>query len=300
MQLIMLSAMYENGGNVTHRHLDGHPQLMVYPFESQPGTRLCVTDELSSMFPFKYRWPVFPSGIGAVEAFEAIFDEEYKTRTRRPGGSKFRDADLQVDETARRDCFVKLLGDRRDTGSIVKAWLQSSFDAWTNFNRPANAKALVGYSPAIVVDSERMFADDPESLMVHVHRDPVAAYAETCRRPFPLSLERYAWTWATVQHRALVYKARYPERIAMVRYEQLITDKRAAMEQLAKDLGLEFADTMLSASWNGQVLDNVYPWGTIDFPDEDEQARRLADVPEERAAEIRRICGPMLERLGYA
>ena len=57
-RLLMLSAMYENGGNTTHRFLDGHPQLFVYPFESQVGTRL-VLDHLTSMFPTKYRWPAF-------------------------------------------------------------------------------------------------------------------------------------------------------------------------------------------------------------------------------------------------
>ena len=39
-RLLMIGAMYENGGNTTHRLLDGHPQLHVYPFESQLGTRL--------------------------------------------------------------------------------------------------------------------------------------------------------------------------------------------------------------------------------------------------------------------
>ena len=51
-RLLMLGAMYENGGNTTHRFLDGHPGLLVYPFESQIGTRL-VGDALSSMFPVK-------------------------------------------------------------------------------------------------------------------------------------------------------------------------------------------------------------------------------------------------------
>ena len=41
-RLLMLGAMYENGGNTTHRLLDGHPQLFVYPFESQLGTRLVI------------------------------------------------------------------------------------------------------------------------------------------------------------------------------------------------------------------------------------------------------------------
>ena len=39
-RLLMIGAMYENGGNTTHRFLDGHPQLFVYPFESQLGTRV--------------------------------------------------------------------------------------------------------------------------------------------------------------------------------------------------------------------------------------------------------------------
>jgi hypothetical protein len=57
-KLLMIGAMYENGGNTTHRFLDGHPQLFVYPFESQPGTKY-VLDHMTSMFPVKYRWPVF-------------------------------------------------------------------------------------------------------------------------------------------------------------------------------------------------------------------------------------------------
>ena len=58
-KLLMISAMYENGGNTTHRFLDGHPEMYVYPFESQLGTKL-VHDSLTSMFPAKYRWPEFP------------------------------------------------------------------------------------------------------------------------------------------------------------------------------------------------------------------------------------------------
>ena len=47
-RLVMIGAMYENGGNTTHRFLDGHPELFVYPFESQVGTTL-VRDPLRSM-----------------------------------------------------------------------------------------------------------------------------------------------------------------------------------------------------------------------------------------------------------
>src|SRR5262249_30896508 len=72
-RLLMIGAMYENGGNTTHRLLDGHRELFVYPFESQIGTRW-VNDHLASMFPVKYRWPVFALDATPAEDFHAIID----------------------------------------------------------------------------------------------------------------------------------------------------------------------------------------------------------------------------------
>ena len=78
-RLLMLSAMYENGGNTVHRFLDGHPQMFVYPFESQLGTKL-VQDHLTSMFPVKYRWPAFALEATPWQDYKAIIDEECKIR----------------------------------------------------------------------------------------------------------------------------------------------------------------------------------------------------------------------------
>src|ERR1043166_5010034 len=89
LRLLMLSAMYENGGNTTHRFLDGHPQLFVYPFESQLGTHL-VSDRLASLFPVKCRWPVFALDATSAQDYRAIIDEECKVRARTPQVSKFR------------------------------------------------------------------------------------------------------------------------------------------------------------------------------------------------------------------
>ena len=99
-RLLMLGAMYENGGNTTHRFLDGHPQMFVYPFESQIGTRL-VMDALSSTFPVKYRWPVFALEATPYEDYKAIIDEEGKVRARTPQVSKFRHEPLVLDDDER-------------------------------------------------------------------------------------------------------------------------------------------------------------------------------------------------------
>src|SRR5207302_10549018 len=103
-RLVMIGAMYENGGNTTHRFLDGHPELFVYPFESQVGTTL-VRDPLRSMFPVKYRWPVFALAATPAEDYRPIIDEECKVRARTPQVSKFRHFPFEFSDDERGRCY---------------------------------------------------------------------------------------------------------------------------------------------------------------------------------------------------
>src|SRR5262245_58165591 len=105
-RLLMLSAMYENGGNTTHRFLDGHPQMFVYPFESQLGTRH-VVDHLSSMYPVKYRWPTFALEATPDEDYQAIIDEEVKVRARTPAVSKFRAMPFDFSDDERCQAYTR-------------------------------------------------------------------------------------------------------------------------------------------------------------------------------------------------
>ncbi|HEY7820099.1 MAG TPA: sulfotransferase, partial [Vicinamibacteria bacterium] len=104
-RFLMLSAMYENGGNTTQRILDGHPQMFVYPFESQLGTRLS-NDPLASLFPLKYRWPVFDLEATPEADYHAIIDEECKVRARTPQVSKFRSASFDFSDDERRKLYL--------------------------------------------------------------------------------------------------------------------------------------------------------------------------------------------------
>src|SRR3954451_12086736 len=154
LKLVMLGAMYENGGNTTHRHLDGHPDLFVYPFESQIGTRL-VHDQYTSMFPNKYRWPVFDLTAEPAADFRAIIDEEGKIRARTPFVSKFRDWPLELDDDDRCRRFVEIVNERgRTRHGNVLAFFEATFDSWKNLNRSGDERYYVGYSPVLVVDAE--------------------------------------------------------------------------------------------------------------------------------------------------
>ena len=297
--LIMVSAMYENGGNVTHRLLDGHPALRVYPFESQLGNARCG-DFLSSLFPFKYRYPDFPLSSDPAQDYELFFDEELKTFLRNRKVSKFRDADLQMDESERKRRFCERMADRpRTRGNIVEAFFEATFDAWTNRNASGSETASVGYSPVIGFDGERILKDFPNGHVVHVVRNPWSAYADTVKRPFPLSLSRYSLTWSFMQHHALMLAGRYPDRFHVVRFEDIVATPRETLGKLAGALGIAFSDTLLRPSWNGQPLKEVHPWGTIRKATVEANVATLNELSNAEKAEIESLCGPMLPLLDY-
>jgi hypothetical protein len=298
-RLILISAMYENGGNTTHRMLDGHPELLVYPFESQLGTSL-VADYLSGYVPFKYRWPEFPLAGDFAHDYELIFDEEMKVRLRTPERSKFQAADLALDEADRKQCFLALLKDKpRTRAHILEAFFRSTFASWKNLRQTGAEKAYLGYSPVLVLDTEKVFADFPGAHVIHVVRNPYSGYADTKKRPFPLSLERYTWTWNLCQHMALTYAERYPNHFHLVRFEDLVANPQAAMTKLCARLGLRYADSCRYPSWNGTRLDQVYPWGTIRTPTPEANLATRNELADEEKSKIQSLAAVMARLLGY-
>jgi hypothetical protein len=297
--VMMVSAMYENGGNTTHRLFDGHPELHVYPFESQLGTT-AVSDYLSSFVPFRYRYPEFPMHGDAAGDYEAFYDEELKARLRSPGRSKFAAADLKIVEADRKAAFVRCMqGCERTRGNLVRAFFESTFETWTNLARSGRERGYLGYSPVIAFDADKFFADFPDGHMIHVVRNPWSAFADTKKRPFPLSLDRYTWTWNHAQHTSLVFRDRYPGRFHIVRYEDIVADTRATLSRLADDLGLGWSDTLTYPSFNGERLDNVYPWGTIVTPTPAVNIQTARELSDGETREIQVRTTFMRDALGY-
>lgn len=265
-RFLMLGAMYENGGNTTQRFLDGHPELYVYPYESQVGTRF-VDDSLAKMFPVKYRWPEFLLSASAYQDYKAIIDEEGKVRSRTPAVSKFRHMPFEMndDERCERYCtHIKELG--RSRGNNMEAFFRATFEAWKDFNvggAGAGERVYVGYSPIIVVDAHKIVEDLPGAHVLHVVRNPWSAYADTKKRPVPMSLEKYMEAWTLNQYYALLYQKKYPGRVHIVRCEDVLGDSYGALSKVCGALNISPAESLRKPSWNGTELAEVYPWGTI-------------------------------------
>jgi sulfotransferase family protein len=300
LRLLMLSAMYENGGNTTQRLLDGHPELFVYPFESQLGTRL-VVDALSSLFPVKYRWPVFALDATPEEDYRAIIDEECKVRARTPQVSKFRHVAFDFSDDERGAAYCRhVAASGRTRGDNVAAFFRATFDAWKDYRRTDRQQIYVGYSPIVVVDADKILRDLPAAHVLHVVRNPWSAYADTKKRPVPLSLETYLLGWTLNQYYALLFQRLFPGRMHIVRIEDVMEDPLAALRPICDALGVEVGESLRTPSWNGAALQEVYPWGTIRRATPEANRATAAELTAAEREQVRERARPYLEVLDYA
>lgn len=297
--LLMIGAMYENGGNTTHRFLDGHPELFVYPFESQVGTRM-VNDHLSSTFPVKYRWPVFALDATPFQDYKAIIDEEGKVRSRTPKVSKFRHMPFDFSDDERCEIYVRLIEKSgRSRSANMTAFFQATFDAWKDYNRTGQEKFFVGYSPIITVDAGKILSEMPEAHFLHVVRNPWSAYADTKKRPVPMALADYMLGWTLNQYYALLFKEMFPDRLHIVRTEDVMEDPHATLGAVCKKLGLEAAESLRTPTWNGNKLEEIYPWGTIRTATPEANRATAAELSAKEQDEIHMRTWQYLDAFDY-
>lgn len=298
-RLLMIGAMYENGGNTTHRFLDGHPELFVYPFESQVGSSL-VQDHLSSMFPLKYRWPTFALHASAAEDYKAIIDEEGKVRSRTPGVSKFRHMPFEMSDDERGEIYQRIIAKTgRSRPNNVAAFFEATFEAWKDYKRSGKEKIYVGYSPIVVVDAEKILSDMPEAHVLHIVRNPWSAYADTKKRAVPLSLHHYITGWILNQQYALYFQSKFGSRLHILRLEDILADPMSRLGELCKTLSIESSPSLGYSSWNGEKLKEVYPWGTIRSATSEANAATARELTTDEIDDIRVRTQHYLSHFGY-
>ena len=131
-------------------------------------------------------------------------------------------------------------------------------------------------------------------------RNPWSAYADTKKRPVPLALEDYLLGWTVTQHYALLMSRLYPDRMHVLRIEDVMTDPEGTLGGLCDRLGLERDPSLQTPSWNGRALTQVYPWGTIRHPNPDENRATAAQLSDREAEQVRARAWQYLDAFDYA
>jgi hypothetical protein len=182
----------------------------------------------------------------------------------------------------------------------VEAFFQASAQAWKDRSRSERESVYVGYSPIVGVDADKIVQDYPRSHVLNVVRNPWAAYADTKKRAVPLSIAHYCMGWSAHQQSALGFVAKYPGRVHILRYEDIVADPAGVLSGFLARIGVGSSSTLAKPSWNAIVLDQVYPWGTIRTPSSEANRATAAELPASERDEIRARTEPLLKNFGYA
>jgi hypothetical protein len=98
---------------------------------------------------------------------------------------------------------------------------------------------------------------------------------------------------------ALRVRALYPERVHVVRIEDVMADPKSTLGAVCGALGLEASDTLACPTWNGRPLDEVSPWGTIRQPTLEANRAAADSLSNDERKAIALWASPYLDSFGY-
>lgn len=142
----------------------------------------------------------------------------------------------------------------------------------------------------------------PGSAYVFIVRDPRDVLASQLQRNFGRSPSRVALDWSKYVARFRRFAARHPERTALVRYEDLVTDRDGALDTIFGAVGVGYGDEVVrfyesNASIHGSRHNNAPNVGKDLFTTS--IARWRDDLTRTQAGTVARLSRRQMAAVGY-
>jgi hypothetical protein len=297
--LVLVSQVPRSGGTLLSQLFDGHPEVHAHPHEVWIG------------HPSSAHWP--PLDLAKPDEWFPMLYEKKTIKHAERGYRKSGRHEVGVE-----DVFPFLFSARlqkrifdaavaagpvRTERDVLNAYFTSYFNAWLdNHNLYTGPKRVVtGFTPRLATRAanvEAFFAAYPDGFLVSIVRDPRSWFASARKHS-----ERYAEVdrairqWRRSAEATLVAAERYPGRVCVVTYEQLVGETEAVMSGLARTVGIAFDPVLLTPTFNGRPIranshHEVAGFGVL--PDRTSMYRSLLD-PETVGA-VERAAGDLYER----
>ena len=142
-----------------------------------------------------------------------------------------------------------------------------------------------------VVCSLKEFSDELQGYIHELH-GYVARY--------PRPLEAFAHAWADVTRGLLDFAERRPGNVLLCRYEDLVTEPEATLEQIVTYLGEPFEPGLVEAAFRKKDVKGLGDWKTYSKPAvERSSLARWKQLPGDALGPLAEIVNPVLEACGY-
>ena len=298
--LVLISQVQRSGGTLLSQLFDGHREVHAHPHELYIGK------------PNKWDWPpldLADPGSWFPTLYEPLVAEWVEKgyvkddTARRKGG----DPDVfpfVFSPKLQRMLFDAQIAQRpvERERDVLDAYFTSYFNAWLdNQNLSGPKRAVVAFAPRLAMELERVeryFSAYPDGLLVSVVRDPRGWYASARgHRKYYADLEEAIALWRASTEAAIEAAGRWPDRVALLTYEELLEDTEGAMSRLAARIGIAMTPELLVPTFNSRPIranssEAVERTGVIA---ERGSAFREALTADE-IAQIERLAGDLYER----
>jgi hypothetical protein len=255
--LILISEVQRSGGTLLSQLFDGHPDIAAHPHEIKIGH---PTDE---------DWPSIDPALDANENFRLLFDSKI-TEMVREGYSKGK-----ISQNSRRHPFFYVprlqyaiyrhlyaSEPPANPREILNHFLTGYFNAWLNYQGDLKAKRwITAFAPCLAnheANVAAFFATYPDGRIVQVLRDPATWYPSAKQHRKSAwsrkTIEDFLDMWCLSAKAMLRNKARYPDKVIIVRFEDLVGDTARTMRSIARELHIAFDPILLTPTFNGRPI----------------------------------------------
>jgi hypothetical protein len=252
--LVLISQIQRSGGSLLNSLLDGHPELLVCPYELLIG------------HPTKYDWPRLDPTAG-TEQWLDVLDQQWLRLVFASGYRKGvgRSSPVPADPLLLPPSFLARLFESVSAEApparsrdVLDRYFTAFFNAWLDLQGlwDAAKRWVVGFGPRLAWQPSRDDArrDYPDGRLICVIRDPRGWYASA-------RVHKSSWSAGATLEEMLALWVRGATEIAaaadtlgddvlVLRYESVVTDPESAMRLVAEWLGLQWDPILLRPTFN--------------------------------------------------
>lgn len=255
LPLVLISQVQRSGGTLLSQLFDAHPALAAYPHELKLG------------FANSNFWPKLDPARGADENFRMMYDANLARLVRRgfmKGEANAERKPFLIMPQVQFDLFRHLWaqGAPKSPRQILDYFFTAFFNGWLNYQGDlAEKRWITAFAPRLAIDegnAAAFFECYPDGRLIQIIRDPRTWYASLknhlktgASRHDPARAMR---KWIRSAESMVRNRERYGDRVIILSFEDLVGRTDATLRAIARELAVEYDQTLLEPTFNGQTM----------------------------------------------
>jgi hypothetical protein len=144
---------------------------------------------------------------------------------------------------------------------VLDAYFDGLFHAWPS-GRASAPRSIVGFIPKMALKRENIahfFGDYPDGRLVTIMRNPADWFVSLCAHTKG-GVERYGdleqetALWNRMAMMALNYREAHGDKVLLLSFNELISDRARTMRRLAAWCGIDFDEALTQQTFAGQPI----------------------------------------------